>query len=832
MSNPRAIARFQREARVGAQLQHENLVRIYDFGESNGRFFLVMEYIEGKTIGALISAQGPMPAPTAARLVRQIALGLEHAHRKGLIHRDVNPYNVLVTHDGIAKLADLGLAIDLAEDERVTREGATVGTFDYVAPEQARHSHSADIRSDIYSLGCTLYHMISGRVPFPGPSLPEKLFAHQALEPRPLQELVAEVPTELVAVIRRMMRKQPEERYPTPWQVAQALEPIIDDRTTIPNSEPAQASVTLEESRSMAGSELGELPKLEPEELSPAVLEPDAEFLRNTSSQPTRSVAPTARMPASNSPVLTPMPVERQPDGNPQPKVSPINLDEISSTESIPLILDLGPEPPLSESLRQSKFRPETAKAAKVAPALPIPSGLEMSPVLTTLMHRLGRFSADARTWVMGLVATILLLVCMLAVYSISHNSRQIDKSLSSRDVHTGSEGGKKQARTGHSREALPTADDESGQPGSLITVRGNDGVEVPAADFLQAAEKAMGARGWVEFHNRQPLVIPTSNVTITSASNTWLKLRPAAGVHPVLIVEVKGPRPFLTIGSGISLIIEGLEVIAHYVDQSPGQEQFPPPIIKIAGPAHLERCLFKLKNSGRVDRSRAIVAEGGDLSVRRCCFQGLDTAVEVHAIGGSISEFQETMAIPASNASPITDSLPPTSAMAGFFGWGIKLQFFPGGRPSPRQLILEHCTMVGQGLVQIEGFSSDSPVHVNVRGCAIQTKSVVGWLPVSPSSTWNSQALVWQGEDNLLDVADQSWLTMLGETSQGTQSGTLGRDEWLKLYERNATAAPIQFLPRSQASSESYGPTDFAIKASQGKKAGANPSVVGPGES
>src|SRR5208337_4222919 len=110
-----------------------------------------------------------MPALTAARLTWQIALGLEHAHRKRLIHRDVNPYNVLVTHEGIAKLADLGLAIDLAEDERVTREGATVGTFDYVAPEQARHSHAADIRSDIYSLGCTLYHTAGKQAATPQP---------------------------------------------------------------------------------------------------------------------------------------------------------------------------------------------------------------------------------------------------------------------------------------------------------------------------------------------------------------------------------------------------------------------------------------------------------------------------------------------------------------------------------------------------------------------------------------------------------------------------------------------------------------------------------------
>ena len=151
VNNPRAIARFQREARVGAQLQHENLVRIYDFGESNGRYFLVMEYIEGDTIGTMITKEGDeqdtrpgrIPPAIAVGLIRQVAMGLEHAHRKGLIHRDVNPYNILVTRDGTAKLADLGLALDLAEEDRVTREGATVGTFDYVAPEQARQSHSA-----------------------------------------------------------------------------------------------------------------------------------------------------------------------------------------------------------------------------------------------------------------------------------------------------------------------------------------------------------------------------------------------------------------------------------------------------------------------------------------------------------------------------------------------------------------------------------------------------------------------------------------------------------------------------------------------------------------
>jgi len=237
IDNPRAIARFQREARAGAQLQHENLVRIYDFGESNGRHFLVMEYIEGKTIATLIFEQGPMPAATAARLVRQVALGLEHARRKGLIHRDVNPYNILVTHDGTAKLADLGLAIAIADDDLVTRDGATVGTLDYVAPEQARHSRAADTRSDIYSLGCTLYHMCAGRVPFPGPSLPEKVLGHQAMEPTPLCWAVRGFPEGLSEIVQRMMKKSPDERYATPMQVAQALGPYEDDHTGVGNGE-------------------------------------------------------------------------------------------------------------------------------------------------------------------------------------------------------------------------------------------------------------------------------------------------------------------------------------------------------------------------------------------------------------------------------------------------------------------------------------------------------------------------------------------------------------------------------------------------------------------
>ena len=548
-----------REARVGAQLQHENLVRIYDFGESNGRFFLVMEYIEGKTIGALISAQGSIPPQAAAGLARQIALGLEHAHRKGLIHRDVNPYNVLVTHDGIAKVADLGLALDLAEEERVTREGATVGTFDYVAPEQARHSHAADIRSDIYSLGCTLYHMIAGQVPFPSPSLPEKLFAHQALEPTPLNEIVSHVPLELVEVVRRMMRKQPEERYPTPLQVVQVLEPFIeqqdrprDVRTIsgdVPPGEASQADIGKEAERS----------RMEPGEKPPSVPEPVQQLGGDVPGQPAQPKPGDTHIQPPITPIMSPLPDEGEANGTSAPLTASFHSHEGSSAESIPLFLDLGPEPSLSESLTRPKPRSGVQRSARNDSAPSSPSVSSIFRSSGTILHSL---SSYARPRVITLVASILFLVCLItgfvlarrvaphrasvseAVERVKHKSNLDQKRSSSRWDH--------QEVTDHYNQGKVA--------GSPITVLDNDGTVQQADDLAQAMKIAIGSKGWVELHNRQPLKVGTIDRSPGMASNSWLKLRSATGVKAALIVEVKGQSPFLTIGSGVGLVVEGLE--------------------------------------------------------------------------------------------------------------------------------------------------------------------------------------------------------------------------------------------------------------------------------
>ena len=263
VNNPRALARFKREAKVGAQLQHENLVRIYDEGEVQGMPYLVMEYITGQTVGQLIAEMGRIEPAMASELGRQIAMGLDHLHQKGLLHRDVNPSNILVDRGGTAKLTDLGLAIDLGDAEDVvTRDGATVGTFDYISPEQARNPRQIDTRSDIYSLGCTLYHMISGRVPFPAPSLPEKLFAHQSKVAEPLLGQVSGLPAGLDEVVRRMMGKTPEERYARPSLVARALEPFarpshlgMDEPSTPRQRQGTPSSVVVGDSPARGGSD-------------------------------------------------------------------------------------------------------------------------------------------------------------------------------------------------------------------------------------------------------------------------------------------------------------------------------------------------------------------------------------------------------------------------------------------------------------------------------------------------------------------------------------------------------------------------------------------------
>ena len=227
--SPEAVARFQREMKAVGRLDHPNIVRAIDAREANGVHFLVMDFVPGMDLAKLVQRRHPLSVTDACELVRQTALGLQHVHEHGLVHRDIKPSNLMLSQNGQLKILDLGLARALpvkAGEEGLTQTGMIMGTADYMAPEQATDASSVDIRADLYSLGCTLYHLLAGQPPFGGPDFrhfAQKLAAHLQESVPPIRRLRSDVPPELNTLMRRMMAKKPADRFDTPNQVARAL---------------------------------------------------------------------------------------------------------------------------------------------------------------------------------------------------------------------------------------------------------------------------------------------------------------------------------------------------------------------------------------------------------------------------------------------------------------------------------------------------------------------------------------------------------------------------------------------------------------------------------
>lgn len=225
--NATFLRRFLREARAVAKLNHPNVVSGIDVGEARGCQYFVMEYVEGPTLLQVVNERGKLPEAAATRIVKQVAAALEHAHKNGLVHRDVKPANVILTRGGRqAKLCDLGLAKEVTEDAGDTQEGRPMGTPSYISPEQARGDRSVDIRSDLYSLGATYFHAVTGRVPFEG-TTPAVVMAKHLTEPVPaVQALNPGVSLGCASVIKRLLSKDADERYQTPAELIEDLERV------------------------------------------------------------------------------------------------------------------------------------------------------------------------------------------------------------------------------------------------------------------------------------------------------------------------------------------------------------------------------------------------------------------------------------------------------------------------------------------------------------------------------------------------------------------------------------------------------------------------------
>ena len=234
------VKRFHREVQTAARLSHPNIVTAYDAEQANNNHFLVMEYVDGESLAALVKRDHPIPIHDACQYISQVANGLQYAHGQGVVHRDIKPHNLMLS-EGTVKILDFGLAslaeltpiksehADIPENSSLTAACSIMGTPDFMSPEQAASKSPVDFRSDIYSLGATLYYLLAGQPPFDSGSVAQKLERLADSQPTPIQSLRSDVPQELSDVISRMMAKDPDDRFQSAQEIEIALAPLIDD---------------------------------------------------------------------------------------------------------------------------------------------------------------------------------------------------------------------------------------------------------------------------------------------------------------------------------------------------------------------------------------------------------------------------------------------------------------------------------------------------------------------------------------------------------------------------------------------------------------------------
>ncbi len=858
-NNPRAIARFQREARVGAQLQHEHLVRIYDEGEANGRCYLVMEFIEGKTIGQMINESGPFSGSAASRLVQQVALGLEHARQKDLIHRDVNPWNILVTPEGVAKLTDLGLAIDLGEDAAVTRDGATVGTFDYISPEQARHSHNVDTRSDIYSLGCTIYHMIAGQVPFPVASLPEKLYSHQVTEPEPLGKIVPDVPPGLERVVAKMLMKDPAKRFSTPKDVARALEPFIEALDTPDVGRKSATGTVTVESAALppAGPALFIAPP-------PTAVE-------------TGGTNPLAFLNIDfNKPIDTPLPVA---DSRPIPAELRSSSGELQSSDTSRGVKesDSSKTPAVTETVgskpaSRSATNVESPKAEPVAPVrdpadfvwpteigLDTPAktsgGVGVSPFLSLNIdsgpkHEAAVVGGSSSTSASKRAATD-------AGSPSASGSRGKDKPkaqtpapaadqepVEDEKVETPARQAAKSEfdpeRAARMRQTLIYAgsavavlvlivglivamqswrsidkpvdltsnlrkiqqeDDEPKGPPPKLAIRFSDGYEEVIWKFDEAFSRGGNRAFELVVGDPEPLVVTSKEAFLVP--DAAMTIRPARGIKPKLIFKPQSSDPVFRVRPGGKLFLLGLTIEVEY----PEKLDKPPSLVEASGDSTLRYCSIRTKRS--LPGSTVVVAEGRMFEAKGCFIQGFDHAFDLKLYSESKARVEGCVLIGGGGGEPAES-------------WIARARYEPSNRgKNKRELVMLNNTIMAPAALAIEGFSPEDPASIEFKNNAVRVKILAAWK--SPAK-FDRTSLIWTAADNVYDVAGPGWIA-------GSTDAPADADAWLRTQkDADSHAREIsEFVAAAKKPAESLSPADFPAQSQGAVAIGAPPAEVGP---
>ncbi len=328
--NAHVLGRFQREAALAIKLKHPNVVRTFQIGKSGEINYLVMEYLEGETLDDVLQRRKKLPPSEAVRVIHQALAGLQHISEQGMVHRDLKPANLMLvpaaaagepdtTLKSTVKILDIGLARQLFDENQtppemvksdLTAEGVLLGTPDYLAPEQARDPRNIDIRADIYSLGCVLYHALTGQPPFPDTNILSQMVRHATETAKPLRDFNPQIPDGLQQIVNWMIAKQPGERYPTPERAAQALQMFLlaDDVPAKPIDDAPQMRkylTWLEKGDTKEESTLNLPPGVLAVPMAKAPSNPSAAASNSPAAPakpPSNPLAATAKMPASSAP--------------------------------------------------------------------------------------------------------------------------------------------------------------------------------------------------------------------------------------------------------------------------------------------------------------------------------------------------------------------------------------------------------------------------------------------------------------------------------------------------------------------------------------------------
>lgn len=413
--NAHILGRFQREARMLTQFEHPNVVRAFQLGESGGVHYIVMEYLEGETLDEVLDRRTRLPIAEASRLMCQSLDGLQHLHDRRTVHRDVKPANMMLTPgvaegkpdttwDSTVKILDIGLGRELFDEDvpegqletQLTQEGAVLGTPDYLAPEQAKDARSVDIRADIYSVGCVLYHCIAGRPPFSDTNIMTQMVKHATEKPAPLSTFVENPPPGFQQVMDRFLAKSPGDRFQTPAEASAALKPFATDGSPVSglNVVPAyQNWLTHESQMEMKGTQQGTATRpAVPASTSPLPVKPGsanapAVTVRATGKPPIKpgtGPTPAVKSGTGSSPAAKGEP--GQPTVKPAPAPRPTTTAR--ATGSAPAVALPLPEPPAQESVDVELVTLPEPQAIPVAP-------MPIEPVERTL------WPLDRRDWLM-----------------------------------------------------------------------------------------------------------------------------------------------------------------------------------------------------------------------------------------------------------------------------------------------------------------------------------------------------------------------------------------------------------------------------------------------